>query len=99
MTVGSQNGFYLRLPVRPWRRAWSLLVMGVCACMGLPSVAAEIQPNASKQERIAVFRENVDKILHHLHTKQGPGLAQYRVRVGVCCVGDAIGGQWHAQTR
>ena len=75
MTVGSQNCFYLRLPVRPWRRAWSLLVMGVCACMGLPSVAAEIQPNASKQERIAVFRENVDKILHHLHTKQGPGLA------------------------
>jgi CubicO group peptidase (beta-lactamase class C family) len=43
--------------------------------MGLPSVATEIQPNASKQERIAVFRENVDKILHHLHIKQGPGLA------------------------
>lgn len=75
MTVGSQNGSYQRLPVRPWRRMLSLLFVGVSACMGLPSVATEIQPNASKQERIAVFRENVDKILHHLHIKQGPGLA------------------------
>lgn len=75
MTVGSQNGFNQRLPVRPWRRMLSLLFVGVSACMGLPSVATEIQPNASKQERIAVFRENVDKILHHLHIKQGPGLA------------------------
>jgi CubicO group peptidase (beta-lactamase class C family) len=75
MTVGSQNGFYQRLPVRPWRRMLSLLVVGVSACMGLPSLATEILPNASKQERIAVFRENVDKILHQLHTKQGPGLA------------------------
>lgn len=75
MTVGSQNGSYQRLPVRPWRRILSLLFVGVSACMGLPSVATEIQPNASKQERIAVFRENVDKILHHLHIKQGPGLA------------------------
>jgi len=75
MTVGSQNGFYQRLSVRPWRRMLSLLVVAVSACMGLPSLATEILPNASKQERIAVFRENVDKILHQLHTKQGPGLA------------------------
>lgn len=38
-------------------------------------MATDITPNASKSERIAVFRENVDKILRQLHTKQGPGLA------------------------
>jgi CubicO group peptidase (beta-lactamase class C family) len=52
-------------------------VLSALAC-GLwisPSMATDITPNASKTERIAVFRENVDKILRQLHTKQGPGLA------------------------
>jgi len=58
-----------------WRSVCSVLSALACGLWISPSVATDIKPDASNTERIAVFRENVDKILRQLHTKQGPGLA------------------------
>ncbi len=53
-------------------------------------VKAEINPaTASKYERIALFRESVDKILTQLNAKQGPGLA-----VWVEVDGEVIYSKW-----
>lgn len=48
-----------------------LLLLSVVAC----STVRQPNPGASKDERIAFFRETADKVLRHLDSKQGPGLA------------------------
>ena len=75
MTVSGRLVFFQRIAVPQWRMVCAVLSALACGVWSSPSVATDITPNASKTERIAVFRENVDKILRQLHTKQGPGLA------------------------
>lgn len=75
MTVYGRLVFYQRNAVPQWRMVCAVLSALACGVWSSPSMATDITPNASKTERIAVFRENVDKILRQLHTKQGPGLA------------------------
>ena len=75
MTVSWRLVFYQRKAVPQWRMVCAVLSALACGVWSSPSMATYITPNASKTERIAVFRENVDKILRQLHTKQGPGLA------------------------
>ena len=75
MTVSGRLVFYQRNAVPQWRMVCAVLSALACGVWSSPSMATDITPNASKTERIAVFRENVDKILRQLHTKQGPGLA------------------------
>ena len=75
MTVCGRLVFYQRKAVPQWRMVCAVLSALACGVWSSPSMATDITPNASKSERIAVFRENVDKILRQLHTKQGPGLA------------------------
>ena len=75
MTVSWRLVFYQRNAVPQWRMVCAVLSALACGVWSSPSIATDITPNASKSERIAVFRENVDKILRQLHTKQGPGLA------------------------
>lgn len=66
----------LRFPIQYVRRCGLaalqiLLLLLIAAC----STARQPNPNASKDERIALFRETVDKVFRHLESKQGPGLA------------------------
>jgi len=75
MTVCWRSVFCPRKTVSHWRMVCAVLSALACGLWISPSMATDITPNASKTERIAVFRENVDKILRQLHTKQGPGLA------------------------
>ena len=75
MTVCGRLVFFQRNAVPQWRMVCAVLSALACGVWSSPSIATDITPNASKSERIAVFRENVDKILRQLHTKQGPGLA------------------------
>jgi len=60
---------------KSWRIAAGLLSACVCGFATLTSYAADTKPEASKAERIATFRQNVDKILRQLDARQGPGLA------------------------
>jgi CubicO group peptidase (beta-lactamase class C family) len=60
---------------KSWRFAAGLLSACVCGFATLTSYAADTKPEASKAERIATFRQNVDKILRQLDARQGPGLA------------------------
>ena len=57
---------------RLFRLAWGLGLVSMCTVAAL---ADEVKLPESQPERIAMFRENVDKILRQLDTKQGPGLA------------------------
>ena len=57
---------------RLFRLAWGLGLVSMCTVAAL---ADEVKLPESQQDRIAMFRENVDKILRQLDTKQGPGLA------------------------
>ena len=75
MTVSGRLVFFQRNAVPQWRMVCAVLSALACGVWSSPSIATDITPNASKTERIAVFSENVDKILRQLHTKQGPGLA------------------------
>ena len=75
MTVCWRRVSFQRKTVSHWRMVCAVLSALACGVWSSPSMATDITPNASKTERIAVFRENVDKILRQLHTKQGPGLA------------------------
>jgi D-alanyl-D-alanine carboxypeptidase len=63
-------------------KSWTVVCHGiggwfamVCCVMPLHAHATEISPETSKEERIAIFRLNVDKILRQLDARQGPGLA------------------------
>ena len=51
--------------------------------------AEQSQVPASKNDRIALFRESVDKILNELDRKKGPGMA-----VWVEVDGDVIYSKW-----
>jgi CubicO group peptidase (beta-lactamase class C family) len=75
MTVCWRRVSFQRKTVSHWRMVFAVLSALACGLWISPSMATDITPNASKTERISVFRENVDKILRQLHTKQGPGLA------------------------
>ncbi|MFM7699101.1 MAG: serine hydrolase domain-containing protein [Limnohabitans sp.] len=89
MNVGSQPVVHTRYAALLWSRTRSLIGGLACTCLGLSSFANGLKPDSSKSERIAMFRENVDKILQQLHTKQGPGLA-----VWVALDGEVIYKNW-----
>lgn len=75
MTSGLHHGSDQQSISRPWRPWLTVISMWVCGCWSVSGLAADPKPQASKAERIAVFRENVDKILRQLDARQGPGLA------------------------